>query len=115
MGIIQIETLEALENLDKIAAIDGVDVLFIGPSDLTMSMGIFRQFDHKQYQEAITATARIALKHGKTAGILMSDPGQYAMYYDVGFRFIACGADGAFLKNGAANMASELNAFRKKL
>jgi 4-hydroxy-2-oxoheptanedioate aldolase len=114
IGIIQIENLECLENLDSIAAIDGMDVLFIGPSDLTMSMGIFRQFDHVHYQEALKATVKAAHEHGKTAGVLMLDPAEYDMYYELGFRFLACGADGFFLKNSALNLVNELNSFRTK-
>jgi len=114
LGIIQIETLESLEILHEIAAIDGVDILFIGPADLSMSLGVFKQFDHPTYQAAIKKTAKIALDHGKAAGVLMSDPAQYKMYYDMGFRFIACGADSSFVRKGASTMASEMNDYRIK-
>ncbi len=110
MGIIQIETLESLKNLDAIVAIDGVDVLFIGPADLTLSLGIFWQFDHPQYQDALKATVAAAKKAGKAAGILMADPSQYEMYYNLGFRFLACGSDATFINKAAASMAAQLQA-----
>jgi 4-hydroxy-2-oxoheptanedioate aldolase len=112
IGIIQIEALECLECLDSIAAIEGVDVLFIGPADLTMALGIFRQFEHEKYQDALKATVKAAHEHGKTAGVLMLDPSQYNMYYDLGFRFLACGADGFFVKNSALKLVNELNSLR---
>ena len=109
LGVIQIETLESLKNLEGIAAIDGVDVLFIGPADLTMALGIFWQFDHPQYQKALKATAAAAEKAGKAAGVLMADPAQYEMYYKLGFRFLACGSDATFVNKGAATMAAQLH------
>jgi 4-hydroxy-2-oxoheptanedioate aldolase len=115
LGIIQIETLESLKNLDAIAAIDGVDVLFIGPADLTLSLGIFRQFDHPHYQDALKATAAAAEKAGKATGILMADPSQYEMYYKLGFRFLACGSESSFVSKAALNMAAELYQHRTKL
>jgi 2-keto-3-deoxy-L-rhamnonate aldolase RhmA len=115
LGVIQIETMECLKHIDEIAAIDGVDVLFIGPSDLTLSMGIFRQLDHPRYQEALKATVKAANNHGKTAGVLMLDIRYYEMYHNLGFRFMACGADGLFLKDGSANTVAELEILRTKL
>jgi 4-hydroxy-2-oxoheptanedioate aldolase len=114
LGVIQIETQECLDHLDEIAAIDGVDVLFIGPSDLTLALGIFRQLDHPKYQAALKATVKAARDHGKTAGVLMLDPVYYEMYHNLGFRFLACGADGLFIKDGSRNMVSELNSLRTK-
>ena len=53
VGVIQIETLNALQNIDDIAATEGVDVLFVGPNDLSLSLGIFGQINHPLYQQAI--------------------------------------------------------------
>jgi 4-hydroxy-2-oxoheptanedioate aldolase len=115
IGIIQIERLEALADIDAIAAEPGVDVLFVGPSDLTVAMGIFGQLDHPRYQEAIRVVADAARKHGKASGVLLLDPKEYEMYYGLGYRFLACGADGAFVAKSAGDMVSELHAARKKL
>lgn len=110
LGIVQIETPEVLKHLDNIAAIDGVDVLFIGPSDLSMSLGVFGQFDHPRYTDALKATVLAAQKAGKATGILLSDPDDFGTYHQMGIRMIACGADVGFISSGANNMALKLQA-----
>jgi 4-hydroxy-2-oxoheptanedioate aldolase len=115
LGIVQIETVEVLDHLDAIAALDGIDVLFIGPSDLTMALGIFGQFDHALYQDALRATVNAAEKAGKATGILLFNPDDYQTYRNLGIRFIACGSDATFVAEGARNMANKLNAARSSL
>jgi 4-hydroxy-2-oxoheptanedioate aldolase len=114
LGVIQIETTDALAHLDEIAALDGVDVLFVGPADLSMALGIFGQFDHPRFREALTATQDAARKAGKTTGILLFNPEDYPAYQEMGFRMIACGADATFVANGARNMAGKLQQMRGK-
>lgn len=106
--IIQIETLDALKNVDQIAAVPGVDVLFVGPSDLSLAMGIFGQLDHAEYQKAIRDVATASRKHGKIAGVLLTDPSEYEMYYKLGYRFLNSGADTAFVAKSAAEMVNRL-------
>jgi len=115
LGIVQIETPEALNNLDEIAAIDGVDVLFIGPADLTMSMGIFGEFEHPLFTDAVNATVAAANKVGKAAGILIFNPDEYSRYYQMGLRVIACGADATFVAEGSRTMAAKLSSIRTSL
>jgi len=112
LNVIQIENEEALNHLDAIASIDGVDVLFIGPSDLSMALGIFRQFDHPRFREAIAACAEAARKHGKVAGALLSVPEDMKMYRELGYRFLALGSDGGFVAGGAS---SALESMRRGL
>ena len=112
LGVVQIETVDALNHLDEIAAIEGVDVLFIGPADLSMELGIFGQFDHPRFKEALRETIGAAQKAGKTTGILFFNPDDYHMYHDMGIRLIACGADGTFVADGARNLARKLDGFR---
>jgi len=111
--IVQIETIHAIAEIDGIAATAGVDVLFVGPSDLTMALGIFNQFDHAVYQQAISKVAQAAKKYGKTAGVLLQDINEYEMYHQMGYRFIACGGDAAFVARGAAQMVKQMNEKRK--
>jgi 2-keto-3-deoxy-L-rhamnonate aldolase RhmA len=113
LGVVQIETVEVLNHLDEVAAIDGVDVLFIGPADLSMELGIFGQFDHPRFKEALRETVNAAQKAGKATGILFFNPDDYKMYHDLGIRLIACGADGTFVADGARSLAKKLDAFRK--
>lgn len=108
IGIVQIETVNAVEEIDGIARIDGVDVLFVGPSDLSMALGIFNQFDHPDYQDAINKIAIAARKHGKASGVLMPDINQFEMYHQLGYRVVACGGDAAFVSTGAAAMAKRM-------
>ncbi|TDB68228.1 HpcH/HpaI aldolase family protein [Arundinibacter roseus] len=112
LGIVQIETAEALNHLDEIAAIDGVDVLFIGPADLTMELGVFGQFDHPMFREAVQNIVQAAQKAGKATGILFFNPTDYKRYHADGIRFLACGADATFVADGARAIAGRLKAFR---
>ncbi len=114
IGIVQIETPEALNHLDDIAAIDGIDVLFIGPADLTMALGIFGQFDHPLFVDAVQRTVAAAQKAGKTTGILLTNPDDYQTFYNLGIRMMACGADATFVAEGSCNMAAKLNAKRSQ-
>ncbi|HVW61048.1 MAG TPA: aldolase/citrate lyase family protein [Puia sp.] len=108
LGVVQIETAEVLNHLDAVAALDGIDVLFIGPSDLSMELGIFGQLDHSLFKDAVKATVNAAQKAGKAAGILIPDPNDQKKYHEMGIRMIACGADGTFVGEGARNMAKKL-------
>ena len=115
VGIIQVESEQALNSVDDIAAIDGVDVLFVGPSDLSMALGIFGQLDHPRFIDALKVTAAAAEKAGKASGILMRNPQEFKKYHDLGFRFIACGADATFVLSGAQSTVNALNNQRASL
>lgn len=115
VGMAQIESKESLDHLDAIAAVDGVDVLFIGPADLTMDMGIFGQFEHPDFISAVKATVAAATKVHKAVGILMFNTDDYQKYHDLGIRIIACGADATFVTEGARNTANKLVDIRKTL
>lgn len=108
VGVVQIETPEILECLDEVAAIDGVDVLFVGPMDLSMALGIFGQFDHPDYMYAIKATAEATKKANKVCGVLLTNPDQLPMYYELGYRFFTSGADSGFINVGARNTVKVL-------
>lgn len=112
LGIIQIETVEALKHLDEIAAVEGVDVLFIGPADLSMELGIFGQFNNPIFLDAVKNIVNAAKNAGKATGILFFNPEDYKKYHDMGIKFIACGADATFVADGARAMAKRLNDFR---
>ncbi|KAH8668462.1 2-dehydro-3-deoxyglucarate aldolase [Xylariales sp. PMI_506] len=95
MICVQIETRKALENVEEIASVDGIDMLFIGPNDLASSMG-YIAFDHPNIQEVQDATERIlkaALDAGKYAGHFALSADIAAKRYKQGFHFVNCGAD----------------------
>ena len=100
IGVIQVESPEAVANANQIAAIDGVDVLFVGPTDLSHSMGLPGRFDDADFLDALRTVVAAADAHGKTAGILLRDASMVNDYRDLGFRFIGLGSDGAFVVDG---------------
>ncbi len=102
--VVQIETVEAVENAGAMAAIDGIDVLFVGPTDLTTNYGISRQFDHPTYREAVAKVNAACISAGKAAGILLANTGQIKQAKEDGFTFIAVGSDGGVLANGMKNL-----------
>jgi 2-keto-3-deoxy-L-rhamnonate aldolase RhmA len=101
LGIIQIESRRALENADAIAAIDGADVLFVGPTDLSHSLGIPGQFDDPAFAGALERVVEACRSHGKSPGILLRQPSDVGRYLDLGYRFIGLASDAAFVADGA--------------
>jgi 4-hydroxy-2-oxoheptanedioate aldolase len=108
--IVQIETEASVKNVEEIAAVDGVDVLFIGPSDLTQALGILGEFRHPTFVDAVERTSRAAAKFGKTAGILLPKPEDFAFFHEFGFRFLGSGSDGVLLNNAARSLVKTLHA-----
>jgi 4-hydroxy-2-oxoheptanedioate aldolase len=112
IGLVQIETANAVKEIDQIASIDGADVLFVGPTDLSVALGTFNQPQHPMFQKALRDVVAAANQHKKVAGILIQDMADYVMYSELGFRFIGCGGDSYFIMKGAnevaANMKSKL-------
>jgi 4-hydroxy-2-oxoheptanedioate aldolase len=113
--IVQIESPEAVENVDAIAAVDGVDVLFVGPSDLSHSMGMLGNFDHPDFVAAIQRTAAAASSHGKQCGILLPTPKDFKKYYELGYRFIASGSDAVLLNNSARALVEGIRKDREEI
>jgi 2-keto-3-deoxy-L-rhamnonate aldolase RhmA len=101
VGIVQIETPSALREADEIAAIDGVDVLFVGPADLSHSLGVPGRFDDKTYLAALRSVVAACRAHHKAAGILLYDPASFGPHLEMGFTFVGLGADLSFVANGA--------------
>jgi len=101
LGIVQIESVGALREADEIAAIDGVDVLFVGPADLTHSLGVPGRFDDETYLAALRTVVDACAAHGKAAGILVYDLGVVPGLLELGYRFVGIGADGALVASGA--------------
>jgi 4-hydroxy-2-oxoheptanedioate aldolase len=104
----QIETAEAVGHAAAIAAIDGVDVLFVGPMDLTTSLGIPGDYEHPLAIDAFRQVATAARNAGKAAGILLQIPPHITMCRELGFTFIALGSDGGAASAGLRNALSAL-------
>lgn len=90
--VVQIETAEAVEAAEDIAAIEGVDVLFVGPLDLSANIGCPGDYSPPQFVDKLKQVVRACEKHGKASGIL-SRPEFVDSHKELGFRFFALGSD----------------------
>jgi 2-dehydro-3-deoxyglucarate aldolase/4-hydroxy-2-oxoheptanedioate aldolase len=97
---IQIETLGALEQVDQIAAIDGVDLLFVGPNDLSQSLGVIGEPNDDKVWEGIDRVAEACRRHGKHWGIVPFDPSCADRCVDKGCRLLTFGSDVSALRLG---------------
>jgi 4-hydroxy-2-oxoheptanedioate aldolase len=104
--LVQIETRRGLENIEAIAAVEGVDGLFIGPADLSASLGHRGNPGHSEVQAAITSAIERIRAAGKAAGILAMDPKLIRQYLSLGCSFVAVGADTTLLSRGARELAA---------
>jgi 4-hydroxy-2-oxoheptanedioate aldolase len=105
--LVQVETPHALANIEKIAAVEGVDGIFIGPGDLAASMGHIGNPKHPEVMAAIDdAIARI-LACGKPAGILSGDEGVARHCIESGCAYVAVGSDISVLTRGSEALAAK--------
>lgn len=107
--VLQIETPEAVEASADIAAIDGVDVLFVGPLDLSVNLGCPGDFSQPHFVDALQKVVRSCEEHAKAAGILTKS-GFEQQHKDLGFRFVALGSDSLSVVSGMQqNLATLLS------
>ena len=97
VGIVQIETRGAVDEIERIAATDGADVIFVGPQDLSYALGAPRRFDHPDFQAVLDRVVAACREHGKVAGILANDRAGAERYAERGFGFLAIGSDATLL------------------
>lgn len=91
--IVLIETVQGVENVEQIAAVEGIDVLWIGHFDLTNSMGIPGQFTHPNFQRAVDQVLEACQRHGKSAGFMASSVAEGCSQIARGFRCLAYWGD----------------------
>ena len=103
--LLQVETEQALKSIEAIAAVDGVDGIFIGPADLHASMGYVGESTNPSMQPVIEDAIRRIRQTGKAAGILTGDETLAKRYIEVGTTFTAVGNDLAILARGAEQLA----------
>ncbi|MES3025745.1 MAG: aldolase/citrate lyase family protein [Pseudomonadota bacterium] len=108
--LVQAETPQALANIEAIAAVDGVDGIFIGPGDLAASMGHIGNTKHPEVVAAIEDAIVRILACGKAAGILASDEGLARRCIELGCTIVAVGSDVGILARGAENLAAKFKA-----
>jgi 4-hydroxy-2-oxoheptanedioate aldolase len=110
--VLQIEDVEAVECVEQIAAVEGVDLLFVGPGDLSINYGVPMQFQHPKMEAAIDRIATAVAKAGKWWGIPTGTPQAAQSALDRGARMVTCGNDHAFLVHGFRNASSEFGNLR---
>lgn len=107
---IQIETPEAVENIEAIAAVDGADVLFVGPTDLSYNMGIRDQLESPRFLATLQKVSAAAKKHGKAAGILVHSNALVPRVRELGYTFVALGSDGGGVRAALLGFVAALRA-----
>jgi 2-keto-3-deoxy-L-rhamnonate aldolase RhmA len=105
--MLQIESSTAVSNAEAIAAIDGVDVLFVGPTDLSISMGV--DPESQAFQDALRQVSAATRSTGKSAGILARTQQQAAHYRELGYTVIAIESDRGLLAKGFRSAVAEFN------
>ena len=103
---VQIETAEGVANAAEIAAVDGIDGVFLGPSDLSASMGLIGQQTHPDVVAAVKESFAAITAAGKPAGVNAFDPDAARDYADAGASWVLVGADVALLARGSEKLAS---------
>ena len=100
--IAQIETAAAVDAAAEIAAVPGIDALFVGPADLSASLGCFREFDDPEFEAAIGDTLAAGEAAGVPVGTLATSAERIDAWLDAGFDFLITGTDAGFLAAGAS-------------
>lgn len=106
--IVQLETPQALEQIEAIAAVEGVDALFVGPADLSAAMGHLGQLTHPAVMEQMSRAIKRAKDLGKPIGSLGGTPEVVAQYRAMGFDFVAISSDLGLLARSAQAAISAL-------
>jgi 2-keto-3-deoxy-L-rhamnonate aldolase RhmA len=106
--IVQLETRAAVDAVDAIADVDGVDAVFIGPADLSASMGHVGQLTHPAVMEVMAKAAARCRDLGKPIGTLAGTPDVVVRYRAAGFDFVAVGSDLGLLMGGAQSVVNAL-------
>lgn len=112
LTLAMIETKEAVADLDAILSVDGLDGIYVGPADLSNSMGHTPKFDQeeKPVLEAIEKIVKTANKHGKAAGIHCGAPSYIKRMWDMGFDYATVLSDARMMAMKAAELMPELKA-----
>ncbi|MFS2015337.1 aldolase/citrate lyase family protein [Massilia sp. CT11-108] len=108
--IVQIESRAALDGLAAILDVDGVDAVFVGPSDLAASLGHLGNPGHPEVRDAVARAIGQIAAAGKAAGVFSADPALAASYRDIGASFVLVGVDALLLRNAAVALAARFKA-----
>ncbi|MDR1934802.1 MAG: 2-dehydro-3-deoxyglucarate aldolase [Candidatus Accumulibacter sp.] len=107
--IVQIESRKAVAAIDEICAVDGVDCVFIGPSDLAAGYGYLGNPRHPEVQDAMQKIVTGARSHGKPAGILAPVEADARRYMEMGISFVAVGSDLGVFRNASQSLRDKFS------
>jgi len=107
--LVQLETRAALKEVEAIAAVEGIDGMFIGPSDLAADFGQLANNKHPDVQAAIRDAVQRIRSAGKSAGTLSGNLDDVEMLFEMGFNFTAAGSDVGLLARGAESVAARFH------
>lgn len=111
MIVLQIESLKGVENLDDIASVPGLDVICLGPLDLSISLDIPGQFDHPRFIETVQQIVATCRRHNVSCGHVEKEASALQRWYDLGMRFLVCNSDGNMIGQGAYRDVVTLKTF----
>jgi 2-keto-3-deoxy-L-rhamnonate aldolase RhmA len=101
MVIVQVESPEAVANLHGIASVPGLDVVCIGPQDLSINLGIPGQVDHPTFIDTVKEIVAACSKQNIPVGMVSREAHTFRQWYDLGIRFLVCNSDGNYVVQGA--------------
>lgn len=104
---VQVESREAVDNIDAIAATEGVDGVFVGPADLSADMGFVGQPNAPEVQAAIAHVYARTLAAGKVAGVVTFDPAEFTSHVEQGVTFLGLGGDAVVVTQALRALASK--------
>lgn len=107
--MVQIETQEAVDRIESIVAVEGIDTVFIGPNDLAADMGIPGDFEDEKMQEAILKVINAADRHGINSGIITSNMKLIHNCRQQGMRVFSCSSEVGMMLKGAKNIYDDFH------
>ncbi len=114
LTVVQVETAEAVANIEEILSVDGVDVFFVGPTDLTMSLGIPGQQNHPKFVRAIEKVLEAGSSSGVYPGTMAYSLEEARIALSRGFKFISLTTDFKHLVKGAKDMLDAVSETKTK-
>jgi len=111
MVVVQIESREGIDNLERIASVPGLDVICVGPQDLSISLGVHGDFSAPVFIEAIEQIVDVCSRHGIAVGMVERDVAMLQRWHDRGCRFLVCNTESNMLYQSAARDVAEIKKF----
>jgi len=110
MVVVQFETATAMERADELLAVNGIDVAMVGPSDLSISLGVPGQFDHPLLVDSVCRFMEICRRHNVIPGIHCRNPSQAGTWIERGMRFVGAGGEQGLLLEKSRQTVADLRA-----